>query len=187
MTKYYRLSIYYFCAFCVLFASCNRKATKVVVAPANTSTTPTQEVPTDVPVKADPSKVYVMYHIERTPCYGNCPVFEADIYSDRNVVYKGMRGVDKIGIYNAKISPEGLRQIQENLEQVKYFEFAERYPIDEKNKIEDLPSTITSVNNGKISRKIVNNYDSPANLQWFEHQLETVIMQLDLTKADENK
>jgi hypothetical protein len=180
-----KVSIYYFCVICVLLASCNRKTAKLIENPTNPPivTTP---IPTNTTPKTtdDDKNAYVMFSIERTMCYGNCPVYEAKIMSNGKAYFKGSRGIEMVGNYESKVTAEQIKDIWHNVAQVDFFKFADRYPTDINNAIPDLPNTYTFVNDGKMSKKITDNYDSPANLQWFEHELETVFLQLNWTKID---
>jgi hypothetical protein len=183
MTMSNKVSIYYFCVFFVLFASCNRKATKAIEKPTDVATVPTNPTPPPTPKTIDDKNVYEVINIRRTPCYGNCPVYEAKLMSNGKVYYNGTRAVDMIGNYEANADAERLKDLWKNIEQVKFFDFANKYPLDEKNQIADLPSCILTINDGKQKKRIEDNYDSPANLQWIEHEIETFFLQTTWTES----
>jgi len=41
--------------------------------------------------------------LERTPCFGRCPTYKATMKSDGTLLYEGIRFVDRIGKYKAKV------------------------------------------------------------------------------------
>lgn len=189
MTNLGRLSVYYFCVICVLFASCTRKATKITENPTN-STNPATE--TNVNSTATPknnsnentNKAYVVFSLEKGSCYGKCPTFEAQLMSDGKAIFKGLNNVELLGTYTSKVSKDKMDALIKNLNQAEYFKFADYYPLNRNHTIPDLPNTTTSYNDGKQLKKITNNTDSPANLQWFETELENFFMQLDWKKEE---
>jgi hypothetical protein len=184
MTMSNKVSIYYFCVFFVLFASCNRKTTKAIEKPIDVATVPTNPTPPTTPKVADDKNAYITISIRRTPCYGNCPVYEAKLMSNGKAYFSGTRGANYIGNHEATVDAERLKDLWKNIEQVKFFEFANKYPTDEKNQIADLPSCYTFVNDGKQKKQIEDNYDSPANLQWIEHEIDTFFDQLNWKKVE---
>jgi Domain of unknown function (DUF6438) len=173
MTKFNPISVYFFCAFFVLTASCNRKTTKITETTTNAPVVPTTPTVPIAPKTTDDATAYVVLSISRTACYGNCPVYEAKLMSNGKAYYNGMRAVDRIGTYETVVDAERLAELWKNIAQVKYFDFAAKYPTDEKYQIADLPSCITFVNDGKQSKTINNNNEAPANLQWIEHEIDT--------------
>lgn len=187
MTNLGRLSVYYFCVICVLTASCNRKTTKAIENTTNSIPTKINENPTTTPKNEatnNDSKAYVVFSLEKSSCYGNCPVFQAQLMSDGRAIFNGIKSVDMIGTYKATVDKQKMQALIKNLSQADYFKFADYYPLNRDHTIVDLPNTTTTYNNGKLSKKITNNNDSPANLQWFETELGNFFMQLDWKKEE---
>lgn len=189
MTNLGRLSVYYFCVICVLIASCTRKATKITENTTNSTTTTTNSnVNNSVTPKNgstdNETKNYIVFSLEKGSCYGKCPVFEAQLMSNGTAIFKGLRNVELVGNYAATVDKSKMEELIKNLNQADYFKFADYYPTNRDYTIPDLPNTTTSFNDGKQSKKIINNNDSPANLQWFETELENFFMQLDWKKID---
>lgn len=178
MTMKAYIPIYYFCAFCVLLASCNRKAATVATNEARPNST---EVPMSKPEspKEEDKNAYIQMSIEKTACFGKCPVYKARVMSNGKAYFQGTMNVDMIGNYEAQATAEQLKTLMENVHKINYFNLENRYPKDENHIIADLPYTYTYVSDGKQEKKIANNYDCPSDLTWFESELQTFFIQLD--------
>lgn len=167
----------------LLLMACNRKVTTSTSTTLSTPEvilpTPPEE-PTIDPIPSEPvvSMPYVVSAIKKTPCYGKCPAFEAKFFSDGRVTWHGKKHTERIGHYEAFITPEQLATLQLEVNQQKYFSLAESYPMNGKM-ISDLPQTITSVNTGKTAKTIINQYDAPLALQTYETYLLQVLDKLN--------
>ncbi|MGB7604538.1 MAG: DUF6438 domain-containing protein [Lutisporaceae bacterium] len=93
--------------------------------------------------------------LERTMCYGDCPVYEVTVDSKGNVEYIGDTFVYKIGQLNSKISNRKVKQLADKLYEFNYKSF-----VYEPGDLfaTDHPSCITTVKylNGEI--KTVDHY-----------------------------
>ncbi len=104
--------------------------------------------------------------LERTACYGTCPIYKVILESNGTATYIGMQFVERKGTYKAYIS--GFEQLAKIIEARKYFSFSASYT----EPVTDLPSAITSVvRNGK--RKTINNYANSGPIELWE--IETLI------------
>jgi hypothetical protein len=156
--------------------------TKKIQTTAKTETT-TVKQPTETStiqvVTDNETTLYEVISIRRTACFGKCPSYEARIMSDGSAVYIGGNNVERMGTYTAVANKDELKTLVDMSRQVKYFSFQDRYPADRKNEIADLPSTLTSVNDGRSEKKIVNNYDCPAELIEFERTIDAFFEKLN--------
>ena len=41
--------------------------------------------------------------MRRTPCYGKCPTYKLNIFSNGDIIYQGIRFVEKLGLYKSTI------------------------------------------------------------------------------------
>ena len=51
-------------------------------------------------------KKELVISLERTPCYGTCPIYKMEIFSDGSAFYHGERFVDRIGDYEFSVRGE---------------------------------------------------------------------------------
>lgn len=86
--------------------------------------------------------------LERTGCYGMCPIYKLTISADGTVVFEGIRFVKKAGIAKSAVSQEQIRELLDAFEKINYFELRDRYDRPEdgcKQWLTDHPSAITSI------------------------------------------
>ncbi|MCS7188289.1 MAG: DUF6438 domain-containing protein [Bacteroidia bacterium] len=84
-----------------------------------------------------PKDLYIQ--IQRTACYGRCPVDKVELLSDGTVKYEGIRFVSRLGIYTRKLSQEEQKQVEKLLKELAFERYEEVY---DNPGISDLPSLI---------------------------------------------
>ncbi len=163
-----------------LFSCAKKKAEKTTVtevkkeAPTVIKETKPEVVtqPKSVPVLKIPDGIdaNLVAKIQRTPCYGKCPVFTIELYKDGLVKYNGMAYVERKGNFTAKVNTEFIKNIQDKALSIKYLSFENKYPIAPVT-IADLPTTTTYMRIGDEGKLITDNFDAPKNLIEFENWL----------------
>ena len=109
----------------VVLAACSRREAEPAAAPA-----------------AGPAVT-----LERTPCFGTCPVYTVAISRSGEVTFDGKRHVAQAGQATAKIPPERVDSLLAELAAAGYFELADAYVMDAPAcgmYATDLPTVITS-------------------------------------------
>ncbi|HEY0324142.1 MAG TPA: DUF6438 domain-containing protein [Pyrinomonadaceae bacterium] len=103
-------------------------------------TTIVQDVPADTVIT-----------IERTACFGPCPMYKLAIYADGRVVYEGKNNVKQTGKVESSITQDKIRELVAAFEQIEYFKLKDRYSGQDCPQMwTDHPSAITSLTmNGK--------------------------------------
>lgn len=90
--------------------------------------------------------------LERTVCFGFCPVYKLTVYGDGRVEYDGQQYVEVAGKQTSQLTPQQVKELLDLFEQADYFKLEDEYIAP----VTDLPSTITSLTlNGK-TKTIVN-------------------------------
>ena len=86
--------------------------------------------------------------LERTACFGTCPMYKVTVTSDGTVTFNGERFTKTTGVANGKISRESFRQLVSEFEKINYFSLPDRYtpgtPVCPQ-RITDMPSANTSI------------------------------------------
>jgi len=166
------LRVFSLCSIVVLaFSSCksNKDAISSSPQPKNSLETSEQTEP------------QMLATIERTACYGRCPMYKATFMDNGEVKYVGRGFVDKIGTYKTLISAEEIQLIKKNIIEYDYFGLDSLYPTP----ITDFPSSITEVNlNGK-RKKVINRRSPPSNLKAFEKFLDSLLEAKELEKVSD--
>src|SRR5690349_3473487 len=65
--------------------------------------------------------------LERTACFGVCPVYTLTIYEDGTVVYEGENHVEVMGTQTFEIDPATVDQIVDAFADAGYFEWDDTY------------------------------------------------------------
>lgn len=124
----------------------------------------------------------LVMNIKRTPCYGQCPVYTADIYKSGLVVYDGKRFVTNEGLHTATMSKDDLEQIKKMAISIGYFDLEKEYD----SPVTDLPTTYTTMNIQGQRKTIKNRVGGPDELKAFERHVQKVLDSLTWTAAEDS-
>ncbi|MFC2069256.1 DUF6438 domain-containing protein [Chloroflexota bacterium] len=113
--------------------------------------------------------------LERTACFGTCPVYMLTINGDGMIIYEGKDFVKTKGSAKSNISQEKVEQLISEFEEVDYFSLNDKYT---ERTITDAPSVITSITtNGKT--KAIEHYhgdfSAPEKLNELEDRIDEIV------------
>ncbi len=91
--------------------------------------------------------------LERTPCFGACPVYKLAIYGDGRVMYAGQQFVAVTGQQTTTLSAEQVQELVSEIERADYFSLKDEYTAP----ATDMPSAIVSVSLNRQT-KTINHY-----------------------------
>ena len=122
--------------------------------------------------------------INRSYCFGTCPVYTFTINNDGKASYVGTRNVKNIGEYSSKVTPAQMNALIEVAKSINYMSFEDEY--DNKS-ITDLPSTTTSIVIDGKRKEVMRRYQYPKEIKTLEEAFDQLIESLDwkLEKAAE--
>lgn len=126
----------------------------------------------------------VFARLQRTSCFGSCPVYTLTVYDNGVVEYYGRSNVEKIGLYRASVKSSVLEQLKNEAESIGYFDLKEVY--DNRN-VSDVPSTISSLQYDEGFKIVVNRFDGPEQLSVFEKYFDSLFKDLDWVAVDSSK
>ncbi len=95
--------------------------------------------------------------LERTACFGFCPMYKLTVYADGRVIYEGNQFVKVKGTRTTRISPMKARQLMLEFQRIQYFNLQDRY----EGGPTDAPSAITSFQMGRKSKTVYHYLASP--------------------------
>ena len=86
--------------------------------------------------------------LERTACFGSCPMYKLEIFADGRVVYDGKDFVKRKGKAQGRISKAAVQQLVREFNRINYLRLDNEYISEGPNCPEswtDMPSAVTSL------------------------------------------
>ena len=119
--------------------------------------------------------------LERTACFGGCPVYSLSVSPSGNVAYEGKAHVRRLGPASGQITKQQVNALLTELDQAGYFSFADRYTSGEPacgRYATDSPTVITSANVQGRTKRIEHDYGcgaAPGALVVLERRIDDVV------------
>ena len=118
-----------------------------------------------------PTNSEMIIRLERTVCFGSCPIYRVTIYDNGTVVYEGRAYVGARGIRKANIGTDVVQQLAAELNNSGYFLLQDSY---NEQMWSDAPSIITYVKIGD-KEKHIEHYAGAKNVPEELYRLEKLI------------
>jgi hypothetical protein len=129
----------------------------IVLTPLATSRAAPQAIPEDFVIK-----------LERTACYGRCPVYVVSIDARGNVTYEGTRFVKLAGRQTDRIPASRVTALVETVDRIRFFDLDDKY----RQLITDLPTTFVTVTRDGRTKRIEDYFGAPKSLKDLERQID---------------
>jgi hypothetical protein len=119
--------------------------------------------------------------LERTACFGACPVYRLSVSPTGEVTYEGKAHVRRLGTATGKVPQERLNQLLTELDKASYFSFASRYTSAEPacgRYATDSPTVISSVTLRGRTKRIEHDYGcgaAPGALVVLERRIDEMV------------
>jgi hypothetical protein len=117
--------------------------------------------------KTDPAHGVSLIGLERTPCFGSCPVYSVTIKSDGAVNYQGEANVERKGKHTGHIDTLKFNRLAEFIREEGFMFLADNYSIP----VTDIPSTYTAVTIDGERKSIKNRGNAGPSKLWAIEQL----------------
>tara|TARA_Y100000994_G_C15593209_1_gene401481 strand:- start:247 stop:687 length:441 start_codon:yes stop_codon:yes gene_type:complete len=111
----------------------------------------------------------IIISLEKTACFGRCPVFKIIIYNNGEALYNGQKFVKKVGEYDLKVSKREIDKILSKAKKIGFNNLKNEYS----ERITDLPTTYIMINN----KKIKDYYGAPSKLKDLEKMIENIVLE----------
>jgi len=108
----------------------------------------------------------VIISLQRTACFGTCPIYFFRISSDMSGVYHGKNFVEKIGEIEFTLSEEEINSILQKANEINYCQLEDEYF----ERISDLPRTYIQI----FDKKILDYYGAPKELKELEKLIDNI-------------
>ena len=111
----------------------------------------------------------IIISLEKTACFGRCPVFKIIIYDNGKALYSGQKFVKKVGEHDLKVSKKEIDKILSKAKKIGFNNLKNEYS----ERITDLPTTYIMINN----KKIKDYYGAPSKLKDLEKMIENIVLE----------
>lgn len=157
---------------------CQRKTVPTPEKTMTTTPAPTSPAPEKTVQPAPVAAPTIVATLQRTSCYGACPVFTATVYSNGTARWQGVEHVPYKGNYRVVLPDNWTTQLFQEAERIGFFTLLPHYP-QQTRVIADLPMVVTFLQRNVDTRnRVENRGDAPIGLQRFEQYFESQLMSL---------
>jgi hypothetical protein len=118
--------------------------------------------------------------LERTACFGRCPVYRLAVTPAGAMTYEGIANVRRIGAATGQVPADRVTSLLNELERADYFSFADSYTSNDLScgrYATDLPTVITTVTLQGRTKRIVHDHGcaAPGALELLERRIDEVL------------
>jgi hypothetical protein len=119
--------------------------------------------------------------LERTPCFGSCPVYTISVSPSGQVTFEGRAHVRQLGTATGQIPKQRVDALLIELQRAGYFGFADRYAVSEPacgRYVTDLPTVTSSATLGGRTKRIDHDHGcggAPGALAVLEKRIDEVL------------
>lgn len=129
--------------------------------------------------------------LERTACFGECPIYSVSIDARGTVTYEGTKFVRVEGREKDRIPMSGVAALLATAERIRFFDLRNRYrtirnPDGTETMVTDLPTAFVSIRAGGRTKRVEDYFGAPQGLKQLEEQIDETArtnrwIRLDLT------
>ena len=109
--------------------------------------------------------------MEKTPCYGHCPVYTIKIDHKGNGLFRGVENTENLGLYSFSLTGDELIRLKSSFDRIGFFNLEDRYF----EHVTDLPTVYITYRSGGNEKKIMDYYGAPQDLKNLEAQIESSV------------
>lgn len=107
----------------------------------------------------------IIIGIEKTPCFGTCPVFKLYVFNDYTIEFHGIANISPLGLYTGKANEELVNQVFSLANKINYFGLNNIYS----KPITDVPTVYSTLLLQGKRKSIINHFMGPDELTEFEN------------------
>lgn len=123
----------------------------------------------------------LVVRLQRTACFGRCPIYTLSFYKDGTAIFKGEKWVEKEGLYKGRVTESNLNNIISKAKEIGFYEMDNQY---DSEYVTDLPSTITTLKGESGFKVVANRYEGPELLYELEKLIDEVADSIEWEKIE---
>lgn len=124
----------------------------------------------------------LLVKMEKTSCYGQCPVYTVRIDRNGNGIFTGEENTEPLGTYKFRLSEEEMEELKSFFDKAGFRDMKDRYY----ENLTDLPTTWLTYREGGSEKKVMDYYGAPEELKILEKQVEAMVLSRKLKKSRQN-
>ena len=117
-----------------------------------------------------PAQVEPVITLERTACFGVCPVYTVKMQGDGAVTYDGLQFVRVPGAHAWTVDPAAVLALARDMEKAGFFEMKNEYVMP----VTDMPTTYVTLTNGGRTKRIKDYMGAPQALTEIEARIDEI-------------
>ena len=110
--------------------------------------------------------------LERTPCFGGCPIYKVTIKQDGTIIYTGTRFVDRIGKYKTQVMPDTLKKISVALKRLEFNKLKSKYSLPITDQASQIVTVVSDTGTKTVSEY---GHSGPAELWAVQSMIDGVL------------
>lgn len=114
----------------------------------------------------------IIIEMEKTGCYGRCPVYTVKIDEKGRGLFIGVENTDYPGLFSFRLRQQEMEQLKSSFERIRFFELEDRYF----GHVTDLPTTYLTYRSDSREKKIMDYYGAPQELKDLEKQIADLVL-----------
>ena len=122
----------------------------------------------------------LLIRMEKTPCYGACPVYTLTIDQKGNGLFEGVENTEHVGQYPFRLSKKQLQQLKASFIEAGFFKMEDKYDAF----VSDLPTVFLTYHSKGKKKKIMDYYGAPQELKDLEKQIEALVLTRKMRKIN---
>jgi hypothetical protein len=115
--------------------------------------------------------------LQRTSCYGPCPVYTVKIDARGSVIYEGEKFVRVVGRQTARVDRSVVARLLAHAERIHFFDMRNAYRVIENpdgstTTVTDLPTKIVTITTNRRTKRVEDYVGAPDALEEFEKAID---------------
>jgi hypothetical protein len=164
-------------ALCLLACKAKKEVQTEAVQAADTHLQEPQQTEAAIHLERNTNNLpdSLVARIQRTACFGRCPIYTLSVYESGYVDYIGEKWVEKEGRFSSRVDQSLIDQLMQKAKAINYFELEHTY---DSKYVTDLPATITTLKGEDGFHVVVNRYQAPEQLTQFAQEFDQLFQDL---------
>jgi len=122
----------------------------------------------------------LLMQMEKTPCYGACPVYTISIDQAGNGLLEGLENTEYTGLFSFRLSKRQLNNLDAAFSQADFFALEDKYHAF----VSDLPTIHLFYNKDGKEKKVMDYYGAPQELKDLEKKIESLVLSCKMRKIE---